>query len=268
MAGRSALINVMIKAAEKAAKGLVRDFGEVENLQVSRKGPADFVSVADTRSEGVLREELAKARPDFGFLMEESGASGGNAEARWIVDPLDGTTNFLHGLPNWSISIAVERAGEIIAGVVYEPIHDELFWSEKGQGAFSNNRRLRVSERRRMEDSLIATGIPFKGHGSEKDHDRYLREMRAVMREVSGIRRWGSAALDLCFLAAGRWDGFWERGLSPWDCAAGALMVTEAGGFVGEIGGGRDPVFGGTLLAANQHLHLPLAGLLRGAAEG
>lgn len=268
MAGRSALINVMIKAAEKAAKGLVRDFGEVENLQVSRKGPADFVSVADTRSEGVLKEELSKARPDFGFLGEETGAAAGSGEARWIVDPLDGTTNFLHGLPNWSISIAAERGREIVAGVVYEPIHDELFWTERGAGAFLNNRRLRVSERRRLEDALISTGIPFKGRGTDKDHERYLREMRAVMREVSGIRRWGSAALDLCFLAAGRWDGFWERGLSPWDCAAGTLMVTEAGGFVGEIGGGRDPVFGGSLIAANQHLHLPLATLLRGTAEG
>ncbi|NYZ15300.1 inositol monophosphatase [Azospirillum sp. RWY-5-1] len=263
MAARSALINVMARAAEKAAKGLVRDFGEVEHLQVSRKGPADFVSVADTRAEKILREELAKARPDFGFLMEESGGSKGRDDTtRWIVDPLDGTTNFLHGLPHWAISIAVEKAGEIVAGVVYEPVHDELFWAEKGAGAFLNHSRLRVSERRRMEDALIATGIPFKGHG---DSAQFQTELNALMMEVAGIRRWGAASLDLAYVAAGRYDGYWERGLSPWDCAAGSLMVTEAGGFVGEIGGGRNPVFGGSILAANAHLHLPLAKVLRGA---
>jgi myo-inositol-1(or 4)-monophosphatase len=268
MAGRSALINVMARAAEKAAKGLVRDFGEVENLQVSRKGPADFVSVADTRAEGIIREELAKARPEFGFLMEESGASKGSENARWIVDPLDGTTNFLHGLPCWAVSIALERGNEIVAGLVYAPITDEMFWAERGAGAFLNNKRLRVSERRRLEDCLIATGIPFKGRGDmTKDHPRYLREMMAIMREVAGIRRWGAASVDLCYLAAGRWDGFWERGLSPWDCAAGALIVSEAGGFVSEIGGGRNPVHGGSLLAANSHLHLPLATLLRSVAD-
>lgn len=268
MAGRSALINVMARAAEKAAKGLVRDFGEVENLQVSRKGPADFVSVADTRAEAVIREELSKARPEFGFLMEESGAAKGSENARWIVDPLDGTTNFLHGLPCWAISIALEREGEIVAGLVYAPITDEMFWAEKGSGAFLNNKRLRVSERRRLEDCLIATGIPFKGRGDmAKDHPRYLREMLAVMREVAGIRRWGAASVDLAYLAAGRWDGFWERSLSPWDCAAGTLLITEAGGFVSEIGGGKNTVFGGSLLAANAHLHLPLAALLRSVAE-
>lgn len=265
MAGRSPLINVMVRAAEKAAKGLVRDFGEVENLQVSRKGPADFVSVADTRAEGIVREELAKARPDFGFLMEESGATKGKEEARWIVDPLDGTTNFLHGLPCWGISIALEREGEIVAGIVYEPVHDEMFWAEKGQGAFLNNKRLRVSERRRLDDSVIATGIPFKGR--EETHPRFLKELAVLMKEVAGIRRWGAASVDLAFLAAGRWDGFWERGLNPWDCAAGILLVMEAGGFVSEIGGGRNPVYGGSLVAANAHLHLPLASLLRSTSE-
>lgn len=265
MAGRSPLINVMVRAAEKAAKGLVRDFGEVENLQVSRKGPADFVSVADTRAEGIIREELAKARPDFGFLMEESGATKGKEDARWIVDPLDGTTNFLHGLPCWGISIALEREGEIVAGVVYEPVHNEMFWAEKGQGAFLNNKRLRVSERRRLDDSVIATGIPFKGR--EESHPRFLKELAALMKEVAGIRRWGAASVDLAFLAAGRWDGFWERGLNSWDCAAGILLVMEAGGFVSEIGGGRNPVYGGSLVAANAHLHLPLASLLRSISE-
>ncbi|MFD1627845.1 inositol monophosphatase family protein [Azospirillum griseum] len=263
MATRSALINVMVRAAEKAAKGLVRDFGEVEHLQVSRKGPADFVSNADLKAEKILREELQKARPEFGFLMEESGASkGSDATARWIVDPLDGTTNFLHGLPHWAISIALEKSGEIVAGVVYEPIGDQIFWAEKGQGTFVNHQRLRVSERRRLEDCLLATGIPFKGRG---DHAGFLGEAEAVMKEVAGIRRFGSAALDLAYVAAGRFDGYWERGLAPWDCAAGALMVTEAGGFVGEIGGGRNPVFGGTILATNAHLQVPLTKLLSSA---
>ncbi|MGQ9368986.1 inositol monophosphatase family protein [Azospirillum sp. ST 5-10] len=262
MATRSALINVMARAAEKAARGLVRDFGEVEQLQVSRKGPADFVSAADHRAEKTLREELQKARPDFGFLMEESGGSAGRDKTtRWIVDPLDGTSNFLHGLPHFAISIALEKSGEIVAGVVYEPVHDEMFWAEKGQGAFLNHKRLRVSERRALADSLIATGIPFKGRG---DHAGFLGEAEAIMAEVAGIRRFGAASLDLAYVAAGRYDGYWERGLAPWDCAAGILLITEAGGFVSEIGGGRNPVFGGSILAANAHLHLPLATILRG----
>lgn len=265
MATRSALINVMVRAAEKAARGLVRDFGEVEHLQVSRKGPADFVSAADMKAEKLLREELQKARPDFGFLMEETGASKGrDPSTRWIVDPLDGTTNFLHGLPHWAISIAVEKNDEIIAGVVYEPVHDQMFWAEKGQGAFLNHQRLRVSERRQLGDAVIATGMPFKGRG---DHAGFLIEAEAIMKEVAGIRRFGAASLDLAFVAAGRFDGFWERGLSPWDVAAGQLLVTEAGGFVGEIGGGRNPVFGGSVLAANAHLHLPIAKILRSVAE-
>lgn len=266
MAARSALINVMVRAAEKAAKGLVRDFGEVEHLQVSRKGPSDFVSNADLKAERILREELQKARPDFGFLMEESGSSkGAEAGTRWIVDPLDGTTNFLHGLPHWAISIGLEKNGEIVAGVVYEPVHDQMFWAEKGAGAFLNHQRLRVSERRNLADSVIATGIPFKGRG---DHAGFLAEAEAMMKEVAGIRRFGAASLDLAYVAAGRFDGYWERGLSPWDAAAGVLLVTEAGGFVGEIGGGRNPVFGGSILAANSHLHLPLAKILRSTAEG
>ncbi|HYH39731.1 MAG TPA: inositol monophosphatase family protein [Azospirillum sp.] len=261
MATRSALINVMVRAAEKAGRALVRDFGEVEQLQVSRKGPSDFVSNADMKAEKTLREELQKARPDFGFLLEEAGASKGRDDTtRWIVDPLDGTTNFLHGLPHWAISIALEKNGEIVAGVVYEPVHDEMFWAEKGGGAFLNHQRLRVSERRRLEDSVVATGIPFKGRPG---HKQFLAEAEAVMAEVAGIRRWGAASLDLAYVAAGRYDGYWERGLSPWDVAAGVLLVTEAGGFVGEIGGGRDPVHGGTILATNTHLNMPLAKMLR-----
>lgn len=261
MATRSALINVMTRAAEKAGRVLVRDFGEVENLQVSRKGPSDFVSNADLKAEKTLREELSKARPEFGFLLEESGAiEGKDVTTRWIIDPLDGTTNFLHGLPHWAISIALEKNGEIVAAIVYEPVHDQMFWAEKGQGAFLNHQRLRVSERRRLDDCVVATGIPFKGRG---DHKGFLAEMETVMAEVAGIRRFGAASLDLAYVAAGRYEGFWERGLSPWDCAAGVLLVTEAGGFVGEIGGGRNPIYGGTILAANSHMHLTLGKLLR-----
>jgi myo-inositol-1(or 4)-monophosphatase len=264
MANRSAVINVMVRAAEKAARGLVRDFGEVEQLQVSRKGPADFVSTADTKAEAIIREELSKSRPDFGFLMEESGESvGRDSSHRWIVDPLDGTTNFLHGLPHWAISIALEKAGEIVAAVVYEPVHDELFWAEKGQGAFVNHQRLRVSARRQLSDAVIACGAPFRGHG---DHALFLAEMQKVMPEVAGIRRWGAASLDLAYLAAGRYDAFWERGLSPWDSAAGVLMVSEAGGFVAEIEGGRNPIFSKSIVAANAHLLEPLSKLLRSAA--
>ena len=265
MATRSAIINVMARAVEKAAKGLVRDFGEVEQLQVSRKGPADFVSNADLRAEKLLREELQKARPDFGFLMEEGGESKGkDAGARWIVDPLDGTTNFLHGVPHWSISVALEREGEIVAGMIYEPLRDEMFWAEKGGGAFNNQQRLRVSGRRRLEDALVATGIPFKGRPG---HKVFLAQQEAVMAEVAGIRRHGSAALDLAYVAAGRFDGYWESGLAPWDCAAGILLINEAGGFVSEIGGGRDPLYGGSILAANDQMHLQLGKVLRAAGK-
>ncbi|HYE00583.1 MAG TPA: inositol monophosphatase family protein [Alphaproteobacteria bacterium] len=259
MVARSANINVMAKAAEKAAKGLVRDFGEVELLQVSRKGPADFVSTADRKAESVLREELRRARPDWGLVLEESGVVEGRDKSnRWIVDPLDGTTNFLHGIPHFAISIAAERDGEIIAGVVYEPLRDEMYWAEKGAGAFVNSRRLRVSARTQLADAVIATGMPFRGHG---DQPRFEAEARQIMGEVAGIRRFGSAALDLAYVAAGRFDGFWERDLNAWDVAAGVLLVQEAGGFATEIDGGRNPVWGRSVVAANPNL-LPL---LRGA---
>ena len=264
MATRSALINVMAKAADKAARSLVRDFGEVEQLQVSRKGPADFVSAADRKAEDVLRAELQRARPDFGFLMEESGETPGRDGQRWIVDPLDGTTNFLHGLPHWAISIAAERDGEVIAGVVYDPIRDELFWAEKGAGAFVNHSRLRVSSRRKLEDAVIATGTPFKGRG---DVAAYLAQLEVILPEVAGIRRFGSAALDLAYVAAGRFDGFWETGLSPWDIAAGLLIVGEAGGFATETNGGRDPMGSGSVLAANDQMHVQLLRLMKKAAK-
>lgn len=254
MAPRSALINVMTRAAEKAARGLRRDFGEVEQLQVSLKGPGNFVSTADLKAERTLRQELSKARPDYSFLMEESGASAGkDTEHRWIVDPLDGTTNFLHGLPHFCISIALERAGDIVAGVVYDPIKDELFWGEKGIGSFLNDRRLRVSSRRQLSQALLATGTPY---GQRSDgRPRYLRQLDSLMDQVGDVRRMGSAALDLAYVAAGRFDGYWEYGLGAWDIAAGLLLVREAGGYVSEPSGDGDPLRSGDILAANDHLH-------------
>lgn len=257
---RSPLINIMVRAAEKAARTLVRDFGEVEQLQVSRKGPADFVSSADLTAEKTLRAELSKARPDFGWLMEESGKGGApDARSRFIVDPLDGTTNFLHGVPHWSISIAAETDNAIVAGVVYDPVKDELFWAERGQGAYMNSKRLRVSGRRQMDLALIATGMPFKGRATGPN---YGAELELVTGEVAGVRRFGSAALDLAYVAAGRYDAFWEYGLSPWDTAAGVILVTEAGGFVGEVDGGTNPVFGKSILASNGDLGRPMRELL------
>ena len=264
MATRSALINVMVRAADKAARKLQRDFGEVENLQVSKKGPADFVSAADLRAERILREELARARPGYGFLMEESGASGPSGEGgrRWIVDPLDGTTNFLHGLPHFAISIALEEGDEILAGVVYDPLKNETFVAEKGMGAYLNGRRIRVSSRARLEESVIATGIPFKGHG---DAAAFLAEMEMVMGATAGIRRWGSASLDLAYVAAGRLDGYWERDLSPWDIAAGIVLVREAGGFVTQIDARAIRADSPSILAGNDALHPALAKLLSSA---
>lgn len=263
MATRSALINVMAGAALKAAKGLIRDFGEVEQLQVSIKGPGEFVSAADLKAEKILRAELGKARPGYGFLLEEAGAvPGSDQHHRWIIDPLDGTTNFLHGIPQWAISIALERDGEIVAGMVYEPLRNEAFWAEKGAGAYVNDRRLRVSARRQLADAVIGTGIPFRERG---DHASYLKTLAAVMAVTSGVRRPGSAALDLAYVAAGRFDGFWEFGLQPWDIAAGILLVREAGGYVTDIAGGHEMLRSGNVLAANDHLHQPLARLLKDA---
>lgn len=265
MAVRSATINVMAGAALKAARGLIRDFGEVEQLQVSVKGPGEFVSTADLRAEKVLRGELGKGRQGYGFLMEESGVeTGTDTRHRWIVDPLDGTTNFLHGIPHFAISIALERDGEIIAGVVYEPLRDEMFWAEKGAGAFLNDRRLRVSGRRQLSEAVIGTGIPFAERGH---HDSYLATLGAVMAATSGVRRLGSAALDLAYVAAGRLDGFWEFGLSPWDIAAGIIIVREAGGYITDLAGGHGMLETGDVLVANDHLHLPLAQLLKKALK-
>jgi myo-inositol-1(or 4)-monophosphatase len=257
----SPVISVMRNAALKAARGLIRDFGEVEQLQVSVKGPGDFVSTADLRAERTLRNELTRARPGYGLLFEEGGATAGSdPHHRWIVDPLDGTTNFLHGIPHFAISIALERDGEIIAGMVYEPTRDEMFWAEKGAGAYLNDRRLRVSARRQLGDALIGTGIPF---GERGDHVRYAATLAPVMAATSGVRRYGAAALDLAYVAAGRLDGYWEFGLFPWDIAAGLLLVREAGGFVSDLSGGQTMMTSGDVLAANGHLHLPLAAMIK-----
>jgi len=259
---RSPHINVMMRAAEKAARVLRRDFGEVEQLQVSRKGPADFVSAADLRADHILREELQKARPGYGMVSEEQDEDvPGDGIHRWVVDPLDGTTNFLHGIPHWAISIGLVREEEAVAGVVYDPVKDELFWAEKGQGAWLNDRRLRVSGRRRLDEALLATGLAFKGRDKGES---FLAELDRAMSETAGVRRFGSAALDLAYVAAGRYEGFWERNLGPWDVAAGIVLVREAGGFVSEIEGAGRPESGRSVLAANDLLHRPLQRLLGG----
>jgi myo-inositol-1(or 4)-monophosphatase len=255
-------MNVIVAAARKAGRALARDFGEVENLQVSKKGPADFVTAADTRAEQIIFEELSKARPGYGFLMEERGlVEGTDKSHRFIVDPLDGTLNFMHGLPHFAISIAVEREGELIAGVVYDVVKNELFHAEKGRGAYLNDRRLRVAARAKMAEAVIATGIPFLGR---LGHAQFSKELSAVMAQVAGVRRFGSAALDLAYVAAGRFDGFWERGLAPWDIAAGAVLVREAGGFAKEIDG-QDFMTTGSIAAGNDKILPALTTLLRGA---
>ena len=260
---RSALFNVMDRAVRKAARSLVHDFGEVEQLQVSVKGPGDFVSQADHSAERILKGELSRARPDFGFLAEESGEEkGADPHHRWVIDPLDGTTNFLHGIPQFCISVALERDGDPIAGVIYDPLRDEFFYGEKGVGAFMNDRRLRVSTRNQLGDCVIGTGIPFRSRG---DHPRYLRMLEAVMGNTAGVRRMGAAALDLAYLAAGRFDGFFELGLSRWDMAAGIVIVREAGGFISEVDGGRNPLASGSILASNDRLRGPLSELLQNA---
>jgi len=268
MVAHSGLITVMERAARKAGPRLRRDFNEVQQLQVSRKGPADFVSMADKRAEQTLFEELRKARPDWGFLLEEGGEIAGDpSKPRWIIDPLDGTSNFLHGVPHFAISIAVEEPrpggrGEITQGLIYQPLTDESFWAEKGRGAWLQDRRLRVSARRDLSEALIATGIPFKGHG---DFAKWAAIFAAVAPEVAGIRRLGSAALDLAWVAAGRFDGFWEDQLQPWDVAAGMLLVREAGGFVTDYRGGDRTMERNEFLAANEALHSRLHKLVANA---
>jgi len=250
---RSALLNVMVQAAMKAGRSLARDFGEVQNLQVSLKGPGDYVSQADRRAEKIVYTELSRARPDYGFLMEESGEiESKDGQHRWLVDPLDGTTNFLHGIPVFAVSIALERQGQIVAGVIYNPAMDELYTAERGGGAFLNDRRLRVASRNKLVDSVIGTGIPHLGRGH---HGHYLVELRNVMAETAGIRRMGAVALDLAYVAGGRLDGFWEDGMHPWDLGAGILMVREAGGFVSDKNGGQDMFTNHSIVAGNEAIH-------------
>jgi len=254
---RSALLNVMVQAALKAGRGLARDFGEVQNLQVSLKGPGDYVSQADRKAEEVIRTELMRARPTYGFLGEEGGeTSGSDGSHRWIVDPLDGTTNFLHGIPHFAVSIALERNEELVAGVIYNPATDELYTAERGGGAFFNDRRLRVAARKAMSDAVIGSGVPHLGRGH---HGKYLVELRHVMGECAGIRRMGAAALDLAYVAAGRLDGFWEKPLAPWDMAAGIVLIREAGGLVKDMTGGDNMFATSTIAAGNETI---LKGLL------
>ncbi|WP_414437818.1 inositol monophosphatase family protein [Candidatus Bealeia paramacronuclearis] len=253
----------MINAAFKAARGLVRDFGEVEHLQVSRKGPGDFVSVADKKSEKILFEELKKARPDFCFLMEESGRiENKDKDHTWIIDPLDGTSNFLHGIPHFSISIGLQKGNEIIAGVIYDPIKNEMFYAERGGGAFLNDRRIRVSARTHLADSLLATGIPFAST-AEKDQKTFTQSLQALMPKVAGIRRMGSAALDLAYVASGRYEAYWEGSISSWDVAAGIIIVKEAGGFVRDLKGGTDVLGDSSILATNEGLQVELEKTLK-----
>ncbi|GAB6054570.1 inositol monophosphatase family protein [Magnetospira thiophila] len=260
---RNPVVNVMMTAATKAARRMIRDFGELENLQVSKKGPSDFVSAADLRTEKILFEELGKARPGWSFLMEEGGrVDGDGSDDRWIIDPIDGTTNFLHGIPHFAISIAHERNGEILEGLIYNPVYDEAFWAAKGEGAHLNDRRLRVSGRTDMSQALFATGIPYQGRPG---HDTFLKTAEAVMAVSSGIRRMGSAALDLAYVAAGRYDGYWEEGIKPWDMAAGILLVREAGGYVSDLKGGSAMLDKGEVIAANDRLHGPFSRLLQQA---
>jgi myo-inositol-1(or 4)-monophosphatase len=262
---RSALLNVMIAAARKAARGLKRDFGEVENLQVSLKGPANYVSAADRRAEDILRGELAKARPGYGFLGEEGGRQEGPDKTHtWIVDPLDGTTNFLHAIPQFAISIALEREGAIIAGLIYNPANEEMFVAERGKGAFLNDQRLRVAARRRLSEAVIACGLPHLGRG---DLALFRKEFAAVQEKVAGLRRFGSAALDLAWVAAGRFDCYWERDLSPWDMAAGVLIVREAGGYVSDLDGHDAMLEKRNIIAGNESIHRQVLALLKEAGR-
>ena len=263
---RSALLNVMVQAARKAARSLKRDFGEVERLQVSLKGPANFVSAADRRAEEILYEELSKARPGYGFLGEEGGRRAGTDKTNiWIVDPLDGTTNFLHGIPQFAISIGLERDGVVVAGLIYNPANDELFTAERGKGAFLNDTRLRVAGRKQLDECVIACGLPHIGRG---DHEQSRREMAELQNRVAGLRRFGAAALDLAWIAAGRVDAYWERNLSPWDMAAGIVLVREAGGFVSDLDGGDAMFTKGHIVAGNEAMHRDLLRVLQQAASG
>jgi myo-inositol-1(or 4)-monophosphatase len=256
----SALMNVMVKAARRAGRSLKRDFGEVENLQVSLKGPANFVTLADKRAEEMLYADLSKARPGYGFVGEEGGIREGDDKTHtWFVDPLDGTTNFLHGIPQFAISIGLQREGVMIAGLIYNPANEELYIAERGKGAFMNDQRLRVAGRRQLNESVIACGLPHIGRG---DFALSQQEMAALQPKVAGLRRFGAASLDMAAVAAGRFDGFWERNLSSWDVAAGMVMIREAGGVVGDIHGG-DLLKTGNVVCGNEYIHGELTKILK-----
>jgi len=258
----SANLNIMMKAARRAGRSLVKDFREVENLQVSMKGAGDFVSRADLNAEKIIKEDLMAARPTYGWLAEEGGEDEGqDPTRRWIVDPLDGTTNFLHGLPHWAVSIALEHKGQVVAGVVFDPAKDEMFFAEKGAGAWMNESRLRVSGRNKMIESVFATGLPF---GGRADLPQTLQELGRILPGCAGVRRWGAAALDLAYVAAGRYDGFWERRLNAWDIAAGLIIVREAGGLADPIDPKGNILEDGTIICANEGLFAPLSKLVRG----
>lgn len=264
----SPALNVMVAAARKAGRPLIRDFGELEHLQVSMKGPADFVSSADQRTEKILIEELTKARPGYSIYAEETGVHDGPDKThRFIIDPIDGTTNFLHGVPHFAISIALEREGQLVSGVVFNPVTDDMFVAERGHGAYLNDKRLRVAVRKDLPHALVATGIPFMGRVPDSERKRSLAEVEAVVSRTSGIRRFGSAALDCAWVAAGRFDGFWERGLNAWDIAAGVLLVREAGGLVTNLDGTPDPLKNGDILATNEALHPQLMKIIKEAGR-
>ncbi len=257
----SAIINVMVKAARRAGRSLKRDLGEVENLQVSLKGPANFVTMADRRAEEMLYTDLTKARPGYGFIGEEGGTREGQDKSHtWIVDPLDGTTNFLHGIPQFAVSIGLRREGTMIAGLIYNPANDDLYIAERGKGAFLNDQRLRVAGRRKLDECVMACGLPHVGRG---EIDLWRAEMTAIQAKVAGLRRFGSAALDMAFVAAGRFDGYWERGLKPWDMAAGQIIVREAGGIVSGFEGGDDALETGNVICGNEFVHAELLKMLK-----
>lgn len=256
----SALMTMMFAATRKAGRSLARDFGEVEHLQVSMKGPSNFVSAADTRAEQIIYEELSKARHGYGFLMEERGIVEGPDKTHvWIVDPLDGTTNFLHSIPHFAISIALQRESELVAGLIFNPANGDLFTAEKGKGAFLNDRRIRVAARSRLEDCVVVTGIPHRGRPG---HEEYIRQLSTVMPSVSGIRRSGAASLDLAWVAAGRYDAYWETGLKAWDLAAGIVILREAGGFATDLSGGKTMLETGSIIAGNETVSRALLKLL------
>ncbi len=262
MSNQAANIELMTQAARAAGRRLMRDFLEVENLQVSRKGPSDFVSKADIEAEKIIRDLLTEARPNYGWLGEEGGAEEGkDPTRRWIVDPLDGTTNFLHGLPHWCVSIALEQKGEIVAAVIFDPVKSELFRAEKGGGAWMNDKRIRVSGRTHFEEMIFATGIPFNAKGNI---GRTMRELGRILPECAGIRRMGAAALDLAYVAAGRFDGYWEDMINAWDIAAGVLIVREAGGFAHSYREDVEPHIDETVIASHPDTIEKLTRLIKG----